>query len=318
MPGHDGLVGAEAEDAGWAAPGPDRRGTVKTTWFEPYRIKMVEPIPVTTAEERRKAMDEAGWNTFLLRSEDVTFDLLTDSGTNAMSDAQWAATVRGDEAYAGSRSFYRLEQAVRDHYGYAFVIPTHQGRGAEHILSKMLIRDGDTVPGNMYFTTTRLHQELAGGIFEDVIVDEAHDPASLAPFKGNVDLDTLRAVIDRVGPERIPYVSVAGTVNMAGGQPISMENLRAVRRLTRAHGVRVILDAARAVENAWFIKEREPGFSEWSVRDILFEMCAQTDGCTMSAKKDPMVNIGGWLALNDPDLAAEARNLCVVYEGLHT
>jgi tyrosine phenol-lyase len=287
-------------------------------WFEPYRIKVVERIPITTVEERRKAMEEAGWNTFLLRSDQVTVDLLTDSGTSAMSDEQWAGMMLGDEAYAGSRNFYHLEAAVREHYGYAYVIPTHQGRGAEHILSQLLISPGDVIPGNMYFTTTRLHQELAGGQFADVIVDEAHDAQSEHPFKGNVDLDKLAALIRRVGPARIPYVSVAATVNMAGGQPISLANLRAVRDLTGSFGVRVILDATRAVENAYFIKEREPGFAEWSVRDILLEMCGLTDGCTMSAKKDSLVNIGGWLAVNDPQLAAEARNMCVVFEGLHT
>ena len=290
--------------------------TVK--WFEPYRIKVVERIPVTTPEERRKALDEAGWNTFLLRSDQVTFDLLTDSGTSAMSDEQWAGMMLGDEAYAGSRNFYHLEDAVREYYGYSHVIPTHQGRGAEHILSKMLIKSGDVVPGNMYFTTTRLHQELAGGLFEDVVIPEAHDPLSEHPFKGNVDIDKLGRLIEEVGPERIPYVCVAGTVNMAGGQPISLANLWALRDLTAGFGIRVILDATRAVENAYFIKEREPGYDEWAIRDILLEMCGLTDGCTMSAKKDSLVNIGGWLALNDTDLAAQARNLCVVYEGLHT
>jgi tyrosine phenol-lyase len=289
---------------------------VATTWYEPYRIKVVERLPITTPEERRKALDEAGWNTFLLRSDQVTFDLLTDSGTNAMSDEQWAGLMLGDEAYAGSRNFYHLEEAVREHYGYRYVIPTHQGRGAEHILSKMVIRPGDVVPGNMYFTTTRLHQELAGGRFEDIVIDEAHDPESTHPFKGNVDPAKLERWLS--GPERVPYVCIAGTVNMAGGQPISMGNLFAVREMTREAGVPLILDATRAVENAWFIKEREPGFEDWSVRDILVEFCSLTDGCTMSAKKDALVNIGGWLALNDPDLAAEARNLCVVYEGLHT
>ena len=288
------------------------------TWFEPYRIKVIERIPITSTEERRKALDEAGWNTFLLRSDQVTIDLLTDSGTNAMSDEQWAGIMLGDEAYAGSRNFYHLEQAVREYYGYPFVIPTHQGRGAEHILSRMLIEPGDVVPGNMYFTTTRLHQELAGGTFQDVIVPEAHDTQSTYPFKGNVDLEKLERVIDLAGPEHVPYVCVAATVNMAGGQPISLENVRAVRDLTRSRGVRVILDATRAVENAFFVKELEPGYAGWSIADILLEMCGQTDGCTMSAKKDSLVNIGGWLALSDPELAAEARNLCVVYEGLHT
>ncbi len=287
-------------------------------WIEPYRIKVVEPIPITTANERCKAIDEAGWNTFLLRSDQLTVDLLTDSGTNAMSDSQWAGMMLGDESYAGSRNFYHLEDAVREFYGYRYVLPTHQGRGAEHILSRMLIEDGDVLPGNMYFTTTRLHQELAGGRFEDVVVDEAHDPTSTYPFKGNVDLAKLEHLFDTVRPEKVPYVCIAGTVNMAGGQPISLENLRAVRDLCRRHGVMLILDATRAVENAWFVQEREPGYEDWTVREILFEMCSLSDGCTMSAKKDSLVNIGGWLALNDPDLAAEARNLCVVYEGLHT
>ena len=285
-------------------------------WFEPYKIKAVERIPISTPQERRVALEEAGWNTFLLRSDQVTIDLLTDSGTNAMSDRQWAAIMIGDEAYAGSRNFYRLEETVRRFYGYGHVIPTHQGRGAEHIVSEMLIRHGDAIPGNMYFTTTRLHQELAGGTFVDVIVEDAHDPADRYPFKGDVDLEMLEKVIE--GSDRVPYVSVAGTVNMAGGQPISMANLRSVRDVTRAHGVLMIFDATRAIENAYFIKEREPGYADRTVAEILREMCDLTDGCTMSAKKDSLVNIGGWIGLNDPDLAAEARNLCVVYEGLHT
>jgi tyrosine phenol-lyase len=289
---------------------------METTWFEPYRIKVVERIPITTPEERRKALDEAGWNTFLLRSDQVSIDLLTDSGTSAMSDEQWAGLMVGDEAYAGSRNFFHLEEAVRRFYGYGYVIPTHQGRGAEHILSRMLIQPGDVVPGNMYFTTTRLHQELAGARFEDVIIDEAHDPDSTHPFKGDVDLDKLERWLN--GSERVPYVCLAATVNMAGGQPISMANLRRVRDLTRSAGVPLILDATRAVENAWFIKEREQGFADRTVADILYELCSLTDGCTMSGKKDALVNIGGWIALNDPDLAAKARNLCVVYEGLHT
>jgi tyrosine phenol-lyase len=285
-------------------------------WHEPYKIKVVERIPITTREQRRAALDDAGWNTFLLPSDLVTIDLLTDSGTNAMSDRQWAALMVGDEAYAGSANFYRLEETVRRRYGYRHVIPTHQGRGAEHIVSEMLIREGDTLPGNMYFTTTRLHQELAGGTFVDVICDEAHDPQSRHPFKGDVNIDKLEKVIEQA--ERVPYLSIAGTVNMAGGQPISMANLRAVREVADGHGVMVILDATRAVENAYFVKEREPGYADRSVAEILLEMCGLTDGCTMSAKKDSLVNIGGWVALNDPELAAQARNLCVVYEGLHT
>ena len=285
-------------------------------WFEPYKIKAVEHIPITTRSERLTALDEAGWNTFLLHSDQVTIDLLTDSGTNAMSDRQWAAIMLGDEAYAGSRNFYRLEETVRRFYGYEHVIPTHQGRGAEHIVSEMLIRPGDQIPGNMYFTTTRLHQELAGGEFVDVIGDEAHDPRSRCPFKGDVDVEKLEKVIERA--EHVPYLSIAGTVNMAGGQPISIANLRSVRDVAAEHGILVIFDATRAVENAWFVKEREPGYADRSVAEILREMCDLTDACTMSAKKDSLVNIGGWIGFRDPELAAQARNLCVVYEGLHT
>ena len=285
-------------------------------WFEPYKIKAVEPIPITTREERLAALEDAGWNTFLLRSDQVTIDLLTDSGTNAMSDRQWAGLMLGDEAYAGSRNFYHLEEAVRRFYGYEHVIPTHQGRGAEHIVSEMLIRPGDTIPGNMYFTTTRLHQELAGGEFVDVIVDDAHDPQSTYPFKGDVNLEKLEKVIEQA--DRVPYLSIAGPVNMAGGQPISLANLRKLREVADRHGALLIFDATRAVENAYFIQEREPGYRYWTVAEILREMCDLTDGCTMSAKKDSLVNIGGWIGLRDPDLAAKARNLCVVYEGLHT
>ena len=193
----------------------------RRSWAEPYRIKTVELLRPTTHDERLRALREAGWNTFLLRSEDVTIDLLTDSGTNAMSDRQWSAMMLGDEAYAGSASFYRLEHAVRRRYGFRHVIPTHQGRGAEHLLSRILIRPGQVVPGNMYFTTTRAHQELQGGTFVDIVIDEAHDPESRHPFKGNVDLAKLEDTIERAGPNGVAYVCVAATVNMAGGQPIS-------------------------------------------------------------------------------------------------
>ena len=295
-----------------AAPQPRR------SWAEPWKVKVIEPIKMTTRLERERAIASAGFNTFLLRSEDVYIDLLTDSGTSAMSDWQWAGMMLGDEAYAGSKNFYHLEDAVREHYGYRYVVPTHQGRGAEHILSRMLIKPGDHVPGNMYFTTTRLHQELAGGTFVDVIVPAAHDPDRELPFKGDVDLGLLEDLIRKVGAERIPYISLAATVNMAGGQPISMANLRAVRELADRHGLRIMLDATRAVENAYFIQEREEGYQTKSVAQILKELCSLTDGCTMSGKKDSLVNIGGWLALNDPALHEEARNLVVVYEGLHT
>ncbi|MGZ4120906.1 MAG: tryptophanase [Actinomycetota bacterium] len=288
------------------------------SWAEPWRIKTVEPVPVTTREQRERALDAAGWNTFLLRSSDVTIDLLTDSGTNAMSAKQWAALMMGDEAYAGSESFYRLERAVQDVYGYPYIVPTHQGRGAEHLLSRALIHPGDIIPGNMYFTTTKLHQELAGGTFVDVIIPEAHDPANEHPFKGNVDLDKLHRVIHEYGAGRIPYVSLAGTVNMAGGQPISVANVAAVHELCASHGVPLYLDKTRLAENAWFVKQREPGYADRSITEIVREICSYTDGAWMSSKKDHLVNIGGYLALRDEKVLEETRNLCVVYEGLHT
>ena len=285
---------------------------------EPYKIKSVEPIRMTTRAERERAIASAGYNTFLLRSEDVYIDLLTDSGTNAMSDRQWAAMMTGDEAYAGAKSFYRFESAVREIYGFKHVVPTHQGRGAEHLISRILIRPGHVIPGNMYFTTTRAHQELQGGLFVDVVIDEAHDSAALHPFKGNVDIVKLREVIERVGPHNIPYVSVAVTVNMAGGQPVSMNNLRAVREVCDEFGLRLWCDATRAVENAFFIKEREPGYAEKPVRAILREMMSFFDGCTMSAKKDCLVNIGGFLAMNDESILQAAREQVVIFEGMPT
>ncbi len=290
----------------------------RRSWAEPWKIKMVEPIRQIPAEARARAMAEAGYNTFLLRSEDVYIDLLTDSGTSAMSDRQWAGLMLGDEAYAGSRNFYHLVEAIQEYYGYKYVVPTHQGRGAEHLISQAMIKQGDYIPGNMYFTTTRLHQELAGGTFVDVIIDEAHDPTSMHPFKGDIDLDKLQALIDRVGADRIPYVSVAGTVNMAGGQPISMGNIKAVKALADRYGIRVYLDATRMMENALFIQEREEGYADKSVAEILKEFCSYTDGAWMSAKKDNLVNIGGWLATNDEDVFESTRNMVVVYEGLHT
>lgn len=290
----------------------------RRSWAEPWKIKMVEPLRMNSREERERALKGAGFNTFLLRSEDVYIDLLTDSGTNAMSDRQWAGMMLGDEAYAGSANFYHLEAAVSRIFGYPNVVPTHQGRGAEHILSQACIKPGQIVPGNMYFTTTRLHQELAGGRFEDVIIEEAHDPTSLHPFKGDIDLDRLETLIRREGPERIAYVSLAATVNMAGGQPVSMENVRALRNLCDRYGLRVFLDATRMMENAFFIKERGAGFQDTSIPAIISEFCSYTDGAWMSGKKDGLVNTGGWLAVNDAPLFDELRNLVVVYEGLHT
>lgn len=292
--------------------------SIKHSWAEPYKIKMVELLKMTTPAQRKKAIAAAGYNTFLLKSEDVYIDLLTDSGTSAMSDRQWAGMMLGDEAYAGSANFYHLEKVVQEVYGYKYVIPTHQGRGAENILSQVLIKKGDIIPGNMYFTTTRLHQELAGGVFHDIIIDEAHDAANLHPFKGDVDLNKLEALVKEYGPDKIPYVCIAVTVNMAGGQPISMGNLKALRAYTEKLGIKIILDMTRIAENAYFIQTRESGYEHRTIKSIVKEICGYTDGATMSAKKDALVNIGGFLALNDTNDYEEASNLVVVYEGLHT
>lgn len=287
-------------------------------WAEPYKIKVVEPLKVTNREYREKAMKEAGYNTFLLKSEDVYIDLLTDSGTNAMSDNQWAGMMLGDEAYAGSKNFYYLEEQVRKYYGYKYMVPTHQGRGAEHMLSQTLIKEGDYVPGNMYFTTTRLHQELAGGTFVDVIIDEAHNSQQEHPFKGNVDISKFQKLIDEVGSDKIPYITIGAPVNMAGGQPVSMQNIKEVHDLAHKYDIKVVLDATRCIENAHFIKVREEGYANKTVEEILHEFASYSDAATMSAKKDFIVNIGGFVAVNDWDTFEELRNMVVVYEGLHT
>ncbi len=287
---------------------------------EPYKIKMVEPIHLLSKEERERAMVEAGYNTFLLKSEDVFIDLLTDSGTNAMSEAQWAGLMLGDEAYAGSKNFFHLCETIEEVMGYKYVVPTHQGRGAEHLFFKNILRKGDVVPMNMYFTTTRQHLELAGGIFKDVIVDEAHDPHSTFEFKGNIDIGKLDALAREFGEERIPLVSMAPNVNMAGGQPFSLVNIKEVYAWCKSHGVKLYLDATRIAENAYFIKMREKEHSERTIGEIVREICANSDGCWMSAKKDGLVNIGGFLAFHEheEEMFEKCRNEVVVYEGLHT
>lgn len=295
-----------------------KKKLTKRSWAEPFKIKVVEPIKMLTKEEREVCAKKAGYNTFLLKSEDVYIDLLTDSGTNAMSDRQWAGMMIGDEAYAGSRNFYYLEKNVKKYYGMPHFIPTHQGRAAEHMISKILIKPGDYVPGNMYFTTTRLHQELAGATFVDVIIDEAHEPADEHPFKGNIDLKKLENLVKEVGAEKIAYVSMAGPVNMAGGQPFSMANLIDVYEFCKKHKIRLWMDATRATENAFFIKEKEKGYANKSIEEILREMMKYFQGIWVSAKKDLMVNIGGILATKDKKVAEAARNMVVVYEGLHT
>jgi tyrosine phenol-lyase len=283
---------------------------------EPFRIKSVEPVTMINREQREEVVKKAGYNTFLIDSKDVYIDLLTDSGTNAMSDRQWAGIMVGDEAYAGSRNFYHLQETVQELFGFKHIVPTHQGRGAENILSHIAIKPGQYVPGNMYFTTTRYHQEANGGIFKDIIIDDAHDSIKYHPFKGNIDLNKLQSLIDEKGPEGIAYVCLAVTVNLAGGQPVSIENMKAVRALCNKHGIRVFYDATRCVENAYFIKEREKGYADKSIKDIVHEMFSYADGCTMSGKKDCLTNIGGFLCMNDDDLFLEAKELVVVYEGM--
>ncbi|MBM4388548.1 MAG: tryptophanase, partial [Deltaproteobacteria bacterium] len=285
---------------------------------EPYKIKVVEPINLPTREKRTEAIREAGYNTFLLQSDDVYIDLLTDSGTSAMSDNQWAGMMLGDEAYAGSRNFVALEKAVREVLGYKYVVPTHQGRAAEHILAKVMVKQGDFVPRNMYFTTSKQHVDLAGGTMTDAIIDEAHDPANEHPFKGNIDINKLEKLVKEYGVERIPYVNFELTVNMAGGQPVSLENVRKVKEWCDGYGIPIVFDATRSSENAFFIKEREKGCSDKSVLEILNEMMSNSVACTYSAKKDALVNIGGFIATNDAKIFERCRSLVVVYEGLHT
>ena len=283
---------------------------------EPFRIKAVETVKMISREEREQVIKEAGYNTFLINSEDVYIDLLTDSGTNAMSDKQWGGMMMGDEAYAGSKNFHHLDATVKELFGFKHMVPTHQGRGAENLLSQIAIKPGQFVPGNMYFTTTRYHQERNGGVFIDIIRDEAHDAGLEIPFKGDIDLNKLQKLIDEKGAENIAYVCLAVTVNLAGGQPVSMKNMRAVRDLTNKYGIKVFYDATRCVENAYFIKEQEEGFADKSIQDIVHEMFSYADGCTMSGKKDCLVNIGGFLCMNDEELFASAKELVVVYEGM--
>lgn len=283
---------------------------------EPFRIKSVETVSMIPRDERLKKMQEAGYNTFLLNSKDIYIDLLTDSGTNAMSDKQWAGMMMGDEAYAGSENFYHLERTVQELFGFKHIVPTHQGRGAENLLSQLAIKPGQYVAGNMYFTTTRYHQEKNGAVFVDIVRDEAHDAGLNIAFKGDIDLKKLQKLIDEKGAENIAYICLAVTVNLAGGQPVSMANMRAVRELTAAHGIKVFYDATRCVENAYFIKEQEQGFENKSIAEIVHEMFSYADGCTMSGKKDCLVNIGGFLCMNDDEMFSSAKELVVVYEGM--
>jgi tryptophanase len=288
-----------------------------STIIEPFRIHSVEPLRMTTAAERREHLREASYNLFQLRAEHVLVDLLTDSGTGAMSRDQWAAIQHGDESYAGSPSFYLFEAAVRDLFPFRHVIPVHQGRAAEKILFSALGGPGKVVPNNTHFDTTRANVEFTGATAVDLVIAEGRDPASLHPFKGNMDLDALEALLTSRGAD-VPCVMVTVTNNSGGGQPVSLENLRGVRALCDRYGKPLFLDACRFAENAWFIHEREQGQGERQVADIVREMAGLADGMTMSAKKDPMGNIGGWLAMNDDALAQECRNTLILTEGFPT
>ena len=288
------------------------------TIIEPFRIRSVEPVRFTTMEEREQLLREAGYNPFLLKADDVLIDLLTDSGTGAMSSKQWAGMLESDESYAGSSSYYRLESAVRDITGFEHLIPTHQGRAAENIFFTTVAREGDVIPSNTHFDTTRAHIENKGAEARDLVIAEGHQPDNRHPFKGNMDLDRLEETIEEVGVDKIPVIMITVTNNSGGGQPVSMSNIRGVADIAGRHGIPFFIDACRFAENAWFIKTREEGFADRKPIEIAREMFSHADGCTMSAKKDGMANIGGFLAMNSDELASECRNLEILTEGFPT
>jgi len=288
------------------------------TIIEPFRIKVVEPISFTTAPQRKELLKEAHYNVFLLKAEHIIIDLLTDSGTGAMSSGQWSAMMDGDESYAGARSFYHFESVVKELTGLRHILPTHQGRAAERILFSTICREGMVIPNNTHFDTTRANIEFNKATALDLVIDEGKIPSLKHPFKGNMNIDKLKAVIAQYGVERIPLIMVTVTNNTGGGQPVSMENIRQVSAVAREHGIPFFIDACRFAENAYFIKLREPGYENTPVRDICREMFSYADGCTMSAKKDAIVNIGGFLAMNSDDWAQRCKNLLILTEGFPT
>ncbi len=288
------------------------------TVIEPFRVKTITPIQMTSPEQRTAALVAANYNLFRLRAEDVLIDLLTDSGTGAMSAAQWGGMMQGDESYAGSSSFYKFEQSVQEITGFKHVIPTHQGRAAEHILFSTVCRAGDVIPNNFHFDTTRANVEANGAEARNLVIAEANQPDFLHPFKGNMDLDLLQRTIAEVGAKRIPLVMLTVTNNGVGGQPVSLANIRAVSEVCHAHGIPLFLDACRFAENAWLIKQREPGYADHTPLKIAQEMFSYVDGCTMSAKKDGLANIGGFLALNNDDWTGRCKSRLILIEGFPT
>lgn len=288
------------------------------TIIEPFKIKSIEPIHMTTRVERKQILQNAHYNIFFIKSRDVIIDLLTDSGTSAMSSEQWSGIMRGDEAYAGSESYQRFENTVKDIFGFKHVIPTHQGRAAERILFTVMCKRGDVVPNNSHFDTTRANVESQGAVAEDILIEEGLDPQNKYPFKGNMDIDKLDALIKRVGRENIPLCMITITNNSGGGQPVSMENIRAAKKLLSNYRIPLYLDACRFAENAYLIKLRENGYQDIPVKKIVKEMMSLADGCTMSAKKDGLANIGGFICTNDDLMAQQERDLLILTEGFPT
>ncbi len=288
------------------------------TIIEPFKIKMIEPIKMTTREQREEIIKAAGYNLFQIKAEDIIIDLLTDSGTAAMSDLQWAGMMHGDESYAGARSYFRFYDKISELTHFKHIIPTHQGRAAERILFEILIQPGKFVPSNTHFDTTRANIEYNSGEAEDLVIAAGKDPQTLHPFKGNIDLEKLANFIKEKGAENIPLCMLTITNNSGGGQPVSMENIRSAKKICARYGIPLFLDACRFAENAYFIKQREAGYADKSCKEIAQEMFSYADGCTMSAKKDALVNIGGFLAMNDDELALQARNVLIVTEGFPT